>query len=171
MPRNEKLPGEYGALTVCDAVREGSILPAMRLLLILMFCLAGGSSATATPAWERVTVAPMKTSIYVGSVRLISSVFERQGEQFSATYEAKVFPWAFWSETGTIRLQVAPAELARLARGEVIDFTGDAANHKGKPRRVTGRAYPAGIDTGKIKVRIAVDDTELIFNGNYRFAP
>jgi hypothetical protein len=113
MPRNEKLPGEYGALTICDAVREGSILPAMRLLLILMFCLAGGSSAAATPTWECVTVAPMKTSIYVGSVHLISSVLERQGEQFTATYEARVFPWAFWSERGTIRLHVPPAELAR----------------------------------------------------------
>lgn len=113
----------------------------------------------------------MKTSIYVGSVRLISSVFDRQGEQFSATYEAKVFPWAFWSETGTIRLHVPPAELTRLAGGEVIDFTGEAENHKGKPRKVTGRAYPDGIDTGKIKVRIHAGDTELIFNGTYRFAP
>lgn len=143
----------------------------MRLLLTLMFCLGGMSSAIATPAWERVTVAPMKTSIYVGSVRLISSVFERQGEKFSATYEAKVFPWAFWNESGSIRLQVPPAELARLARGEVIDFIGDAENHRGKPRKVSGRAYPDGKATGKIKVRIAVDDTELIFNGSYRFTP
>ncbi len=143
----------------------------MRLLLTLMLCLGGAWSAQATPAWERVTVATMKASIYVGSVRLTSSVFERQGEHFSATYEARVFPWAFWSETGSIRLQVPPAELARLARGEVIDFAGDAENHKGRLRKITGRAYPDEIATGKIKVRIRMDGTELIFNGNYRFGP
>lgn len=171
MSRNEKLSRENAALTVCTAVMKDSIVPTMRLFLTLIFCLGGGFSATASPDWERVMVAPMKTSIYIGSVRLISSVFERQGWQFSATYEANVFPWAFWSESGTIRLHVPPSELTRLARGEVIDFTGDAENHKGKPRKVTGRAYPDGIDTGKIKVRIHAGDTELIFNGTYHFAP
>ena len=38
---------------------------------------------------------------------------------------------------------------------------------EGKPREVTGRVYPAGPNSGKIKVRIHVDDLELIFNGTY----
>ena len=53
------------------------------------------------------------------------------------------------------------------AKGETVEFTGDAKNHKGKPRRVTGRAQPANDHAGKIKVRIHVDDVELIFNGTY----
>lgn len=136
------------------------------LLLSLAFAAAG--FATDGTIVERVSVPPMKTSIYVGSVTLTTSEFKRAGDQFSATYEAKVFPWFFWSETGGITIQVPPADLARLARGETIEFTGDAFNHKNKPRKVTGRAQPADAAAGKIKVRIHVDDVELIFNGPYR---
>jgi hypothetical protein len=146
------------------------VLP-MRLLALLCLSLLGSPPAWSAPDWERVNVTPMKTSIYVGSVRLLPGEFARTGDTFAATYEAKVFPWAFWNESGRIRLQVPATELERLARGEVIDFTGEAENHKGKPRRVTGRAYPEGAATGKIKVRIAVDDIELIFNGRYEFSP
>ncbi|MEY3774166.1 MAG: hypothetical protein RLZZ129_946 [Verrucomicrobiota bacterium] len=142
----------------------------LRFLLLFLLVAPGLSAAPAAPALpDRVRVEPMKTSIYVGSVRLVPSTFERVGEDFTATYEARVFPWAFWSESGRIRLQIPATDLARLAHGEVIDFTGDAQNHRGKPRQVTGRAYPEGAATGKIKVRIAVDDVELIFNGRYEF--
>jgi len=34
---------------------------------------------------------------------------------------------------------------------------------------VTGRAFPTGINTGNIKVRILVDRIELVFNGTYAF--
>jgi hypothetical protein len=61
------------------------------------------------------------------------------------------------------------ADFAKLAKGETVEFTGEAANHKNKPRKVTGRAQPADATSGKIKVRIGVDDTVLIFNGSYRF--
>lgn len=126
--------------------------------------------AAAEPAsWNRVKVPAMKTSIYVGSVTLGTSDFVRSGDDWSATYEAEVFPWFFWGETGSITIRVPAAELERLARGEAIEFTGDALNHKKKPRKVTGRAQPAESAAGRIKVRIHVDDVELIFNGPYRF--
>jgi hypothetical protein len=116
----------------------------------------------------RVTVPAMKTGIYVGSVTLTPGVFERDGDDFKATYEAKVRPWFFWGETGTIKIRLPASDFARLAKGETVEFTGEAANHKNKPRKVTGRAQPADATGGKIKVRIGVDDTELIFNGTYR---
>jgi hypothetical protein len=119
--------------------------------------------------WDSVTVAPMKTSIYIGSVTLTTGEFRRDGDRFSATYEARVRPWFFWSETGRITITLPFADLERLARGERVEFTGEAFNHKNKPRHVTGRAERIDGTTGKIKVRIGVDDTELIFNGAYRF--
>ena len=130
------------------------------------------SAATAPAAadWDRVAIAPMKTSIYVGSVTLTTGMFERQGTTLATTYAAKVFPWFFWGETGRITIQLTEAVLAQLARGETTEFTGDALNHKGKLRRVTGRAQPTDASAGKIKVRIQVDDVELIFNGHYQFS-
>ena len=119
--------------------------------------------------WDSVTVAPMKTSIYVGSVTLTTGVLKRAGDHFSTTYEAKVWPWFFWSETGSISITLPQADLEKLARGERVEFTGEAFNYKNKPRKVTGRAERINGATGKIKVRIGVDDTELIFNGTYRF--
>ena len=119
--------------------------------------------------WDSVTVAPMKTSIYVGSVTLTTGVFKRDGDKFTTTYEAKVWPWFFWGETGKITITLPRTDLEKLARGERIEFTGEAINQKNKPRKVTGRADRTDGAAGKIKVCIGVDDTELIFNGTYRF--
>lgn len=145
-----------------------------RLILYLLF-LAG--AVVTLPAdttqrlgdWDSVTVEPMKTSIYVGSVTLTTGEFRRDGDKFSTTYDAKVRPWFFWGETGRITITLSQADLEKLARGERIEFTGEAFNHKNKPRKVTGRADRIDGATGKIKVRIGVDDTQLIFNGTYRF--
>lgn len=140
----------------------------LRLLLALVLSAAAARGAPGAP--ERVEVPPMKTSIYVGSVTLATTGFVRAGEEFRSTYEAKVFPWFFWGEHGTISIRVPAADLEKLARGERIEFTGDALNHKGKPRRVTGNAEPADAAGGRIKVRIHVDDVALVFHGTYRFA-
>jgi hypothetical protein len=137
-----------------------------RPLLTLLFLIAAATASAVQ--FERVMVPAIKTSIYVGNVTLTTSEFRRSGDEFSATYEAKVFPWFFWSETGGITMRVTEADLARLARGESIEFTGEAFNHKNKPRKVTGRAQPDDDASGKIKVRIHVDDVELIFNGPYQ---
>lgn len=135
--------------------------------LILASLLA--VSLSAAPARDRVTVPAMKTGIYVGSVTLVVEPFNRTGERYESTYEAKIWPWSFWNETGRITIAMPTADLDRLARGETVEFTGDASNHKGKPRRVTGRAQPDNDTSGRIKVRIHVDDVTLVFNGTYRF--
>lgn len=143
----------------------------MRLVLLLSLAvLAALPARAAEAAWTRATVPAMKTSIYVGSVTLSTGAFERSGDQWTTTYNAKVFPWFPWSEHGAITITVTDADLARLAKGETVEFTGDAKNHKGKPRKVTGRAQPANDHAGRIKVRIHVDDVELIFNGTYELS-
>jgi len=148
----------------------------LRLKLCLpLLCVAVVASRADTSAgigdYDAVTISPMKTSIYVGSVTLTTGVFQRAGDQFSTTYEAKVFPWFFWGETGRITITLPESELQKLARGERAEFTGEATNHKKKPRLVTGRADRVDAATGKIKVRISADGTELVFNGTYRFDP
>lgn len=140
------------------------------VVLSALLCAAATAAEGTAPAPERVTVPAMKTSIYVGSVTLTTSEFRHDGDKFSATYDAKVFPWFFWSETGGITITVTAADFARLARGETVEFAGEAFNHKNKPRKVTGRAQPADARSGKIKVRIHVDDVELIFNGRYELS-
>jgi hypothetical protein len=127
-------------------------------------------AGTDLTSWERVDIAPMKTSIYVGKVTLTTETFERHGSTLGTTYTAKVFPWFFWGETGKITITLTDADLAKMARGEIAEFTGEAFNHKNKPRQVTGRVQPASSTSGKIKVRIMADGIELIFNSTYQFA-
>lgn len=141
------------------------------LLVVLGAVAAGLVRAETTPiltGWDRISVAPMKTSIYIGSVTLTLGVFERQGSTLSTTYTAKVFPWFFWGETGRITIGLSDANLASLAKGETAEFAGDGVNQKNKPRKVTGRAQPADATSGKFKVRVMADGVELIFNSNYQ---
>lgn len=148
----------------------------MRLIwlqLCLLLALTGVTSHASdalTPGASRVIVAPMKTSIYVGSVTLTTADFVQAGDEFTSTYEAKVRPWFFWGETGRISIKLTGSELTRLALGQTVEFKGEATNHKNKPRTVTGRAQPAEALAGKIKVRIMADGIELIFNGSYQLA-
>ena len=140
-----------------------------RLRLCLLLALGAMASLRADLPSPRVMVAPMKTSIYVGSVTLTTTDFLQQDESFMATYDARVRPWFFWGETGKITIKLPVTDLTRLALGQTVEFTGTASNHKGKPRTVTGRAQPGTGNGGKIKVRIMADGIELIFNGTYRF--
>lgn len=138
--------------------------------LLLLGAVASLRADLSKPAgeWDSVTIEPVKTSIYVGNVTLTTSEFKRSGEEYTATYEAKVWPWFWWNETGRITIHLPAAELERLGRGERIEFKGEAFNQKNKLRQVSGRADRVKPGTGKIKVRIAVDGTELIFNSTYR---
>lgn len=124
--------------------------------------------ARAAGRWDAVLVAPMKTSIYVGSVTLTTTEFKRDGDKFTTTYEAKVRPWFWWSESGRASITLPVAELEKLAKGGRVEFTGEGTNHKGKPRPITGYAERADDASGKIKVRLNADGVELIFNGTYR---
>lgn len=141
-----------------------------RLYLLAGLIIAFATrSLAAEPDWSVVSVAKVKTGIYVGSVTLIASDFRRDGEVYRATYEAKVWPWFFWNETGRISIHFSPADLEKLSRGERVEFTGEAFNQKNKPRKISGHVDRGDATSGKIKVRIAVDDTALIFNSTYRF--
>jgi hypothetical protein len=118
---------------------------------------------------DRVSVTPMKTSIYIGYVTLTPSVFSRHGDTYEATYEADIWPWFFWNEKGTVSIKMPEADLQRALKGETVEFSGGGYNQKSKHRTVTGRVQPHDPASGKIKIRVSVDGLTLVFNGTYRF--
>ena len=151
-------------------------------LLLLTAVLAVGAArvATASPSapaaapshCAEVKVDPSDTSIYVGSVSLSIRPLTRSNGVYRSDYTAKVFPYFFFSEHGTISIDVSDDLLRRIERGEAVDFTGHANNSEGKERRIEGQAVPAaaGADHGKMKVRVWVGKhLELVFNTVYRF--
>ncbi|PTY05793.1 hypothetical protein DB347_15685 [Opitutaceae bacterium EW11] len=139
----------------------------------MMVALAWATAAPVRAAdFEHLTVEPGKTSIYIGTVTITMTPFRRDQGVYAADYRAKVFPYFFANEHGWLKVDFNDEQLARLARGERVPFTGRAENSEKEPRHVEGHATPdaPGAKHGKIKVRVFVTKKiELIFNTTYRF--
>ncbi|MBI5770274.1 MAG: hypothetical protein HZA93_21030 [Verrucomicrobia bacterium] len=144
-----------------------------RLLCALACVLACARAAAPDPArFAQVQIEPSKTSIYLGVVSLTLPVFQRASARYESSYSAKVMPYFFLNEKGRISVDVSDEALAKLARGEAIEFTGRAVREDGVERRVEGKATPADATGGKVKVRVFVTKSvELIFNSTYRLDP
>ena len=120
--------------------------------------------------YDQVTVEPARTSIYVGSVGLNITPLERNNGGYRSTYAARVRPYFFASERGTLQITFDDHHQQRLAAGETVTFEGEAINEAGHRRQITGRAEPTDPLSGKIKVRVHVSPRiELVFNTTYRF--
>jgi len=140
---------------------------------LTFFCLAlflGMASGVRASNTDKITVETSSTSIYIGKVTLLVAPLARQNGVYTGDYRAKVFPYFFMNEHGTFRLEVSDEDLARVAKGETVEFKGHAENNGREERKITGRATPDDAVHGKIKVRIFVTDKiQLIFNTTYRF--
>ena len=148
------------------------MFPRRLLLFLCTLALAAAVRAEEVPLsrYATVEIDPTKTSIYIGSVTMTMPPFARKGTVYSAPYAAKVFPYFFYNEKGTLSIEVTDEALRKPERGETIDFTGKGLSSDGEARRVEGRAVPANATSGKIKVRVFVSKKiELIFNTTYRF--
>lgn len=161
---NFRLAAERKARTVPGMIRIWAVI-----FLTTLF-LAPASVRAVPPGYERVIIQPVKTSIYVGSVTLTTTPFQAGDGRYSASYRAKVFPYFFSSEHGSLWIAFDEGDFARLERGELVNFTGRAENSDKEDRRIEGRAVPVTAKTGTIKVRVFVSKKiELIFNSTYRF--
>ena len=143
------------------------------LLCVLGLALAAGAAETPIGTFDRVTIAPTKTSIYIGTVALTMPTFVRKNGAYESSYAAKVFPYFFSNEKGALTITLSDESLRKLERGEPVEFSGRAVNTEDEERRIEGKATPdgkAGGLKGKIKVRVFVSKRiELIFNTSYRF--
>ena len=147
----------------------------LRGLLLLGLVLTAGlprgrAEEAGLARYAQVEIAPTRTSIYIGSVSLTMPSFSRQGGAYVSAYAAKVFPYFFYNEQGTLSIEAPDALLARLSRGETVEFTGRAVSAGGEERRIAGKATPRDAATGSLKVRVFVSRRiQLIFNTTYRF--
>jgi hypothetical protein len=143
-------------------------------LALALAGLLGASAAGEVPLsrYDQVNVAPSKTSIYVGTVTMTLPKFTRKGGVYESAYTAKVFPFFFQNESGTLQVEMSDDQLRQLERGEPVEFKGRGVRTDGVERRIEGKATPADATSGKLKVRVFISKrTELIFNTTYRFGP
>jgi hypothetical protein len=102
-------------------------------------------------------------------ITLIARPMQRTAHGYESTYSVKVFPFFFFNETGSIRIDLEPGALDLLGTGEDISFSGEAINQSSNRRLVKGRAYPSDYLSGRIKIVVKVSSIKLIFNTTYRF--
>ena len=140
--------------------------------LIVGLVLGVATLAAAPDPHAAVEIAPAKTSIYIGNVTMTMPTFHRNAARYESSYAARVFPYFFYNERGSLAIEFTDEQLTRLDRGERVDFHGQAKSESGEPRRIEGHATPTDATSGKIKVRVFVTaKIELIFNTTYRFTP
>ncbi len=121
--------------------------------------------------YDRLEVASTKTSIYIGRVTMTMPAFVRAGITYETTYTAKVFPYFFYNENGTLKIEISDDMLRAIDRGQSIEFQGRGVSITGEERHVEGKATPTSATEGKLKVRVFVSKRiELIFNTTYRLA-
>ncbi len=143
-----------------------------RILLagILLPLGAAVPSGLQPAPFARVEIATAKTSIYVGTVSLIVQPLRRRGPVYLARYQARVFPFFFYDEEGSLQITVSDPALRRLTSGHPIEFSGQAVRDDGAIRRVEGRAVPTDRRSGRIKVRVFLSrHIALTFHSSYRF--
>ena len=51
---------------------------------------------------------------------------QRTGARYESSYVAKVFPYFFYNERGTLGIEFSDEQLARLEKGERVEFKGEA---------------------------------------------
>jgi len=96
--------------------------------------------------------------------------FTRKGHVYTSTYVAKVFPYFFYNEEGTLAITVTDEMLRHLEQGQVVEFSGRGLSSNSEERRIEGKATPLDTVSGRIKVRVFVSKRiQLIFNTTYRF--
>ena len=146
---------------------------AFAILIAILVMRSGAHGADGSLSrFDRVDVAPAKTSIYVGPVSLTMPAFSRANGVYASAYLAKVFPVFFYNEKGRLSIELSDEALRKLERGEPVEFKGRAVREDGAERPVEGKATPTDATSGKIKVRVFYSKrVELIFNTTYRFTP
>ncbi len=121
------------------------------------------------PVIATAEIAPSKTSVLLAGVSLAVPTLTHSGAEFISTYTVTVFPFFFFNEDGRFHVQLPDADLARLARGEPVDFVGQAVRTDGAGRLVQGRAMPSGPMEGQVKIRVFYTrHIVLVFNTTYK---
>lgn len=157
--RSQALLSLLIALVATSAVNAGAEAPA-----------PDGVAPELPESYRHLEIDDCRTSIYLGSVAMDLSPLAHAQGAFKAAYRARVFPFLFYSEQGTLEVAFSPEQLEQLRRGERVQFSGTARSTGRHERAISGHATPASAGAGAIKVRVHVSDRiQLIFNTHYRF--
>ncbi len=149
-------------------LRFAFLIPSLFLALVAATPLVRAADPAADPAYQSVEIAPTRTSIFIGSVRISFTRFTRSKGVYEGDYQVRVFPF-FYRESGHLRIEFSDAQIRRLHRGETVPFVGSGLSRAGARRGVVGKAVPEGLQTGRLTVDVYVTHKiKLVFHTTYR---
>ena len=118
----------------------------------------------------RMFVDPCSTTVSHNKVRLVVGPLTQEGKFYVGSYQLKVFPYFFKSETGTLKLDAPDETLRKFAEVTEVRFTGKATNNqRGKTKVVIGKAMPFDKDKGSLTFYLETDNGRMTFKTTYHF--
>jgi hypothetical protein len=117
-----------------------------------------------------ISVAPARTSIYIGRLTVTPGPFERTPTGYRAALGVDVAPF-FYHDDARVVIDVPEVKVRELKNGKAIAFTGRVIRKNGQFRRVTGTATPTGESVGNIDIRVYLTSRMIItFSTTYKVA-
>lgn len=113
-------------------------------------------------------VEPSATKVSLAKANLIVSTLEHEKEAYLGSYQLKVTPFTFKSETGKLFLQASDETVMQMTKGEPVKFTGKATNDKGDVKVVTGQTTPADTSHGAVSFSVQTENGPMVFNTSYK---
>ncbi len=117
--------------------------------------------------FQTIDIKDSKTKIPATRIRLNVAPLNRTDYGYSSTYSVKVFPFFFFSEHGSIEINLDKDCIQRIDAGETVSFDGNAVNHRGSKRKITGEAAPGDSESGDLQIIIRASGFDLTFNTSY----
>jgi hypothetical protein len=117
--------------------------------------------------FQTIDIKDSKTHIPATRIRLNIAPLSRTDHGYSSTYSVKVFPFFFFNEHGSIEINLDEDCIQRIEAGETVSFGGNAINHRGAKRKITGEAVPGDLDSGDLEIIITASGFDLTFDTSY----
>ena len=116
----------------------------------------------------RMLIDPSATTVSLGKATLSVDPLTRKGELYVGSYQLKVMPYFFMSETGALELEVSEVTMQKILNGEPAAFTGKASNNKhGKPKVIAGEIRPSTKTQGNVTFSVETDNGLMTFDTTY----
>ncbi len=121
------------------------------------------------PVIPKLVIEPSATTTSMAKCELTVGVLECKNQVLNGSYAIKVIPFSFKNDHGSLALAMSDENAQKMARGEIIEFTGVATSAKdGKTKTIKGKTKPATDQAGAVSFVVTTQDGDLLFNSAYQ---
>jgi hypothetical protein len=140
-------------------------LRVMKKLLVIA-SVFGSAYADDVP---KMIVQPSATKVAaLAKANLTVSPLEHQEKAYVGSYQLKVTPFTFKSESGKLFLNAPEETVRQIKKGQPVAFTGKATNAAGEVKIVRGKTTPETNEHGAVTFSVETENGSMVFNTSYQ---